>query len=251
MKGLLENKVALVSGAGSGIGRASALSFAREGAKVIVSDIAVEGGEETVEMIRMGGSEAIFIKADVSNAADVEALIGKAVETYGRIDCALNNAGIAGDVASTADCTEENWHHVIDVNLHGVWYCMKYEIPHMLKNGGGVIVNTSSISGLHGVRNQAAYSASKHAVIGLTKSAALEYANQGLRINALCPGWTRTGMAVEEQAHDRDPLFLAKYVCHRPGKPEEQAEAVVWLCSDRASFVNGHVMIVDGGRMAL
>jgi len=251
MTGLLEDKVALVTGASSGIGRASARAFAREGAKVIVSDIAIEGGKETVDMIKETGGEAIFIKADVSKMSEVEALIMKAVETYGRLDCALNNAGIAGEVASTAGCTKENWDHVVSVNLNGVWFCMKYEIPHMLKNGGGAIVNTSSISGLHGVRNQSAYSASKHGVIGLTKSAALEYANKGIRVNALCPGWTGTTMAETAGVHDTDPLFLAKYVCDRPGTPEEQAEAVVWLCSDLASFVNGHTMIVDGGRMAL
>ena len=251
MTGLLEKKIALMTGAGSGIGRASAKAFAREGATVVVSDIMVEGGKETVEMIKEAGGEAIFIKADVSNVADVEALVTKSVETYGRLDCALNNAGIAGDVAAITDCTAENWLHVINVNLNGVWFCMKYEIPHMLKNGGGAIVNTSSISGLHGVRNQAAYSASKHGVIGLTKSAALEYANKKIRINALCPGWTRTAMVESEKVHDQDPFFLAKYVCDRPGTPEELAEAVVWLCSDRASFVNGNVMVIDGGRMAL
>lgn len=251
MKDLLKGKVALVTGASSGIGRASARAFAREGAKVIVSDIAVEGGKEAVDMIKESGGEAIFFKCDVSKMAEVEALIMKAVETYGRLDCALNNAGVAGEVTSTADCTEENWHQVININLHGVWYCMKYEIPQILKNGGGAILNTSSISGLHGVRNQAAYSASKHGVIGLTKSAALEYANKGIRINALCPGWTKTGMAEAPEVHDTDPSFLAKYVCDRPGTPEEQAEAAVWLCSDLASFVNGHTMVVDGGRMAL
>lgn len=202
-------------------------------------------------MIKRTGGEAVFVRADVSNAAEVEAVIMRAVETYGRLDCALNNAGIAGDVASTADCTKANWEKVINVNLNGVWFCMKYEIPQMLKSGGGAIVNTSSIAGLHGVRNNVAYSASKHGVIGLTKSAALEYANKGIRVNALCPGWTQTGMTDDEKVHDTDPFFLAKYVCARPGTPEEQAEAVVWLCSDLASFVNGHVMVVDGGRMAL
>jgi len=251
MTGLLYNKVALVTGASSGIGRASAQAFAREGAKLIVSDIAIAGGEETVKMIQEAGGEAFFVKCDVARIEEVEALISKTIETYGRLDCAFNNAGIAGEIATTADYTKENWDSVINVNLNGVWYCMKYEILQMEKQSSGVIVNTSSISGLHAVRNQVAYSASKHGVIGLTKTAALEYANKGIRINALCPGWTTTGMAGTPEVHDTDPLFLAKYVRNRPGTPEEQAEAVVWLCSDRASFVNGHAMIVDGGRMTL
>ncbi len=251
MTGLLKSKVALVTGGSSGIGRASARAFAREGAKVIVSDIAIEGGEGTVDMIKEAGGKAIFVKADVSNMAEVEALIMKAVEAYGRLDCAFNNAGIACDVTSTADCTKEDWGRVMSINLNGVWYCMKHEIPQMLKNGGGAIVNTSSIGGLHGVRNMSPYAASKHGVIGLTKSAALEYANKGIRVNALCPGWTQTAMAETEAGSTTDPKFLAHYVVDRSGTPEEQAEAVVWLCSDLASFVNGHAMIVDGGRMAL
>jgi len=251
MTALLKDKVALVTGAASGIGRASAQAFAREGAKVMVSDITIEGGQETVGMIKKAGGEAVFAKCDVSNMAEVEALIAKAIETYGRLDCAHNNAGIGGVGVSTADCSKENWDRIINVNLHGVWYCMKYEIAHMLKQGSGAIVNTSSISGLHGVRNDSAYSASKHGVIGLTKSAALEYANKGIRINALCPGWTQTAMAETEAGATTDPKFLAQFVVDRPGTPEEQAEAVVWLCSDLASFVNGHAMIVDGGRMAL
>ena len=250
MKGMLEGRVAIVTGASSGIGRASAKAFAREGAKVVVSDVNVPGANETVEMIRKAGGEAIFIKCDVANIAEVEALIQKTVKTFGRLDCAHNNAGIS-QVASTVDCSKENWDRVINVNLTGVWHCMKYEIPEMLKIGKGSIVNTSSLGGLHGVRNLPAYAAAKHGVIGLTKSAALEYAKTGIRINALCPGWTTTPMEKTEGVSQSDPGFLHNYVVGRPGRPEEQAEAVVWLCSDAASFVNGVPMVADGGRMAL
>jgi NAD(P)-dependent dehydrogenase (short-subunit alcohol dehydrogenase family) len=251
MAGLFQNKVALVTGASSGIGRASAKAFAREGAKVVVSDINIAGANETVEMIQKAGGEAFFVKCDVANIHEVEALIQTSVKTYGRLDFAHNNAGIAGDVASTADCSKENWHRVIDINLNGVWYCMKYVIPEILKIGKGAIVNTSSISGLHGVRNQGVYSATKHAVIGLTKSAALEYAKTGIRINALCPGWTSTIAPTREEVHDTDPGYIHQYAVGRAGTPEEQAEATIWLCSDAASFVNGITLIVDGGRMAL
>ena len=251
MKGMFEGKVALVTGASSGIGRATAGAFAREDATVVVSDIAVKGGNETVEMIQEAGGDAMFVKTDVANMTEVAALITKTIETYGRLDYAHNNAGGGGDSASTADYTKENWDRVVKVNLYGVWYCMKYEIPHMLAQGSGAIVNTSSISGLHGVRNLSAYSAAKHGVIGLTKSAALEYAKKGIRINALCPGWTSEIREIPEIVHDRDPGFLAKHVVGRAAKPEEQAETVIWLCSDKASFVNGHAMVADGGRMAL
>jgi NAD(P)-dependent dehydrogenase (short-subunit alcohol dehydrogenase family) len=248
---LLDNKVALVTGGSSGIGRAAAQIMAREGARVVVADIAQESGEETAALIRRGGGEAVFVRTDVGDAAEVEALIRRTVALYGRLDRAMNNAGISGEVAATADCTLENWERVMRVNLFGVWYCMKFEIPQMLKIGKGAIVNTSSISGLHGVRHQAAYSASKHGVIGLTKTAALEYGKAGIRVNALCPGWTISGMTQKKEVHDIDPAFLSNYAVGRAGTPEEVAEAAVWLCSDRASFVNGHTLIVDGGRMAL
>ncbi len=218
---------------------------------MVVADVAVAGGEETAQSIRSSGGDAVFIRADVAAPADVDALIRQTVARYGKLDCALNNAGITGELAPTADCQLEDWERVIRVNLLGVWLCMKYEIPQMLKNGGGSIVNTSSISGLHGVRNQSAYSASKHGVIGLTKSAALEYGKAGIRVNALCPGWTVSGMTQKDEVHGTDPAFLANYAVGRAGSPEEVAETAVWLCSDHASFVNGHAMIVDGGRMAL
>jgi NAD(P)-dependent dehydrogenase (short-subunit alcohol dehydrogenase family) len=247
--GRLEGKVALVTGGSSGIGRASALAFAREGAKVIVADVDAEGGEETVRTIKENGGEAIFIKVDVSKAVEVEALIKKAIRTCGRLDCAHNNAGIVGTGAPTADCTEDNWDRTINVNLKGVWLCMKYEIPQMAKHGGGAIVNTSSLGGLVGTRGRPAYVASKHGVIGLTKAAALEYAKAGIRVNAVCPGHIRTPMV--EYITGGDPQAQAERIAliplKRMGTPEEIAEAVVWLCSDAASFVTGHAMSVDGG----
>lgn len=245
----LEGKVALVTGASSGIGRASASTFAREGAKVIVADVDVEGGEETVRMIKEAGGEAIFVRTDVSKAAEVEALINKTVEVYGRLDCAHNNAGIVGRRASIVECTEENWDRVININLKGVWLCMKYEIPVMLKHGGGAIVNTSSVLGLVGLQGDTPYVASKHGVNGLTKVAALEYAKAGIRVNTVCPGTIRTrGL---ERLIRGDPQREAQQIAFEPvgrlGTPEEVAETVLWLCLDAASFVTGHAMAVDGG----
>ncbi len=247
MAGWLEGKVALVTGGSSGIGRASALAFAREGAKVAVADVDVKGGQETVQMIKQAGSEAIFVKADVSNAAEVKAMIVKTAEAYGRLDCAFNNAGILPQSALMADATEEEWDRVMGINLKGVWLCMKYEIPQMLKCGGKAIVNTSSTRGLSGLPDRAAYVASKHGVIGLTKSAALEYARAGVRVNAICPGVTRTSMVERLLATGwkQEPVPMG-----RPATPEEVAEAVVWLCSDAASFVTGTALLVDGGYLA-
>ena len=252
MAGQLDGKVALITGAGSGIGRASALAFAREGAKVAVADIVVEGGEETVRMVKEAGGEAFFIKVDVSNAADVEAMVNTVVDTYGRIDCAYNNAGIEGRLASTDEYPEDVFDKVIDINLTGVWLCMKYELPHMLKQGGGAIVNTASGAGLIGVAGMSAYVASKHGVVGLTKTAALEYAKSGIRVNAVCPGLIQTPM-VERITADQPQLgeaLVAAEPVGRTGKPEEIAESVVWMCSDAASFVTGHAMSVDGGYVA-
>ena len=252
MAGWLTGKVALVTGAGSGIGRASALAFAREGAKIVVADVVVDGGEETVSMIKKTGGEASFIKADVAKAAEVEALINTAVATYGRLDCAHNNAGIAGRSATVADDTEENWDRILAINLKGVWLCMKYEIPQMLKQGSGAIVNTASDAGLIAVRRGGAYVASKHGVVGLTKTAALEYAKAGIRVNAVCPGPIDTPML--QRGASLRPQIIEKMAAAQPvgrlGQPQEIAEAVVWLCSDAASFVTGQAMPVDGGYMA-
>jgi NAD(P)-dependent dehydrogenase (short-subunit alcohol dehydrogenase family) len=253
MPGYGEGKVALVTGGGSGIGRATALAFARQGARVVVADVAVTGGEETVQRIQKAGGEAIFLRTDVSKAAEVEALITRAVSTYGRLDCAHNNAGIEGVEARTADYPEDDWDRVIAINLKGVWLCMKYEILQMQQQGGGAIVNTASIAGLVGAYRMPAYVASKHGVAGLTKAAALEYARAGIRVNAVCPGVIRTPM-VERFFLERHPRAESRLTAFEPigrlGTPEEVAAAVVWLCSDAASFVTGHTMAVDGGIVA-
>ncbi len=252
MPGQLDNKIALVTGAGSGIGRATALVFAREGAKVVVSDIVVEGGQETVQQIEAAGGTAFFVKADVSQAADVEALVNKTVETYGRLDCAFNNAGIEGGVKPTIDCTEAEFDRTIAVNLTGVWLCMKYEIQQMLSQGGGSIVNTASAAGLVGFPGLPDYVASKHGVVGLTKTAALEYAKSGIRVNAVCPGVIQTPM-VERGAQlspGFDELAVSMEPVGRFGQPVEIGEAVAWLCSEAASFVTGIPMQVDGGLVA-
>ncbi len=253
MPGTLDGKVALVTGGASGIGRATALTFAREGAKLIIADMNEDGGQQTVHMITENGGDATFVQVDVSNATEVEAMISKAVETYGRLDCAHNNAGISsgGQRAFTAEYPEDRWHQVIAINLTGVWLCMKYEIPQMLQQGGGAIVNTASAAGLVGLPYASAYVASKHGVVGLTKTAALEYAKQGIRVNCVCPGYIETPMT--EQGRN-DPERMAHMIASEPigriGKPDEIAETVVWLCSDAASFVTGHTMTVDGGYVA-
>jgi NAD(P)-dependent dehydrogenase (short-subunit alcohol dehydrogenase family) len=256
MAGRLDQKVALVTGGGSGIGRASTLAFAREGAKVIVSDVDFTGGEETVRLIQTAGGAATFIQADVARAAEVEALVKKGVETYGRLDCALNNAGIQGDLRQTAECSEENWNRIIAINLTGVWLCMKHELAYMLHQGSGVIVNTASNFGLVGSPGMPAYSASKHGVVGLTKTAALEYAKAGIRVNAVCPGPTQTPLV--DRILSQQPQLASQIVeaikarepAGRMGQPEEIAEAVIWLCSEAASFVTGIALAVDGGFVA-
>lgn len=241
----------MVTGASSGIGRATALAFAREGAKIIVADLDEEGGQETIDKVKKGGSEAIFVKTDVSQATEVEALIRKAVKTYGQLNCAVNNAGTASEWGFLHEASEETWDHVININLKGVWLCMKYEIPQMLKQGGGTIINISSIMGVAGHINKPIYATSKHGVIGLTKSAALQYAKSGIRVNAVCPGWIRTPLT-ESRLNDPESRerMIATVPLGRVGVPEEVAEAIIWLCSDAASYVTGHTMMVDGGYIA-
>jgi NAD(P)-dependent dehydrogenase (short-subunit alcohol dehydrogenase family) len=252
MKTGLHGKVVLVTGGASGIGRATCLAFAAEQAKVAVADRDAEGAEKTVAMVRETGAEAIFMRCDVSSAGDVEALVKWTLETYGRLDCAHNNAGIAGPMARTADCSEHDWDEVIRVNLKGVWLCMKFEIAQMLKQRSGVIVNTASTAGLRGSRFAGAYAASSHAIVGLTKSAALEYVSEGIRINAVCPGIVDTPMMQRAIAGDtrREAQFKAASPIGRMATPEEIAQAVVWVCSDMASYITGHAMVVDGGRTA-
>jgi len=251
MAGCVEGKVALVTGGASGIGRATALTFAREGAKLVIADINADGGQQTVHMITENGGEAIFVRTDVSQAAEVQALISQAVATYGRLDCAHNNAGIGSRPrAPLHECTEETWDRVLGINLKGVWLCMKYEIIQMLTQGTGTIVNTASIMGLVGSwSGSGAYNASKHGVVGLTKTAALEYAKLGIRVNCVCPGYIQTAMSVQNDP-ERQAQIIAREPIGRVGTPEEVAEAVVWLCSDAASFVTGHTMTVDGGYVA-
>jgi NAD(P)-dependent dehydrogenase (short-subunit alcohol dehydrogenase family) len=248
-----EGKISLVTGGGSGIGQATALSFARAGAKVVVADIAEASGLGTVNSIRQQGGEAIFVKADVTRDNDVAAMVAKTVETWGRLDCAFNNAGIEEEHMRLADCSEATFDNIIGVNVKGVWLCLKHEIAQMLKQGGGAIVNAASVAGLKGAFKMSAYSASKHAVLGLTKSAALDYARKNIRVNAVCPAVIRTPML--ERAMVADPKgvagLAAKHPVGRLGEAEEVAAAVLWLCSDAVPFVTGHPLAVDGGLMAL
>jgi len=248
MERLLEGKIVLVTGGTSGIGRAAALAFAKEGAKVVVSGRHRDTGEETISIIERAGGEALFIEADVSKATEVEWLINSTLKKYGSVHCAFNNAGVEGTKNSIIDCTEEDWDQVININLKGVFLCMKFEIPPMLKQGGGTIVNMSSAYGLVATQGLAPYIASKHGVVGLTKAAALEYAKGGIRINALCPGGVYTEMQRRLGNDDkRKEEISRRYPLGRLGNPEEIAQAVIWLCSDAASFVIGHTFVVDGG----
>jgi NAD(P)-dependent dehydrogenase (short-subunit alcohol dehydrogenase family) len=252
MAGILQGKVALVTGGGSGIGRATSIRLAREGAKVMIADYVPAGAEQTVKMIKEAGGEASCTAADVAVTSEVEAMIKKTLDTYGRLDCAYNNAGIEGAMGDTVACTEENFDRVVAIDLKAVWLCMKYEIPQMLKQGGGSIVNTASIAGLVGFNGIPAYVAAKHGVVGLTRTAALEYAQKNIRVNCVCPGVIRTPMV--ERAIDKGGFTEAEVIAGEPvgrlGKPEEIAEGVLWLLSDASSFVTGHPLTIDGGWIA-
>lgn len=246
------DEVTLVTGASSGIGRATALAFGREGARVVVSDVQVEAGEETARLIREQGRDALFVRADVSQARDVAQLVEVTLRTYGRLDFAFNNAGVEGTSAPTVECTEENWDRTLAINLKGVWLCMKHELAHMRTRRRGAVVNCSSIAGLVGFQNSPAYVASKHGVVGLTRTAALEHAKEGIRVNAVCPGVIRTAMVerVIQARPEMEAVLSASEPVGRMGTAEEIAGAVLWLCSDAASFVTGQALAVDGGWVA-
>jgi NAD(P)-dependent dehydrogenase (short-subunit alcohol dehydrogenase family) len=244
-------KVALVTGAASGIGRAVALGYAREGARVVVSDVDELGGQETVNQIRQAGREAAYFHADISDPAACQALVDFTLKTYGRLDIACNNAGIGGESNPTGAYSAAGWDKVIGVNLSGVFYCMRYEIPAMLQNGGGAIVNMASILGQAAFPGAPAYVAAKHGVVGLTKTAALEYSAQGIRINVIGPAFIQTPMiAALENDPDLNAMLVSKHPIGRLGKPEEVAELVIWLSSEKASFVTGAYYPVDGGYLA-
>jgi NAD(P)-dependent dehydrogenase (short-subunit alcohol dehydrogenase family) len=244
-------KVAFVTGAANGIGRATALAFAREGANVVIADISEQGNQETARTIEELGGQAIGVRCDVTQSEDVKAALAKTVEAFGRLDFAFNNAGIEPrKPAPTAEYEEEEWNRIVDTNLRGVFLCMKHEIPLILKQGGGAIVNTSSGAGIIGIKGSPAYTAAKHGVIGLTRSAALDYVAQNIRVNAVCPGYIETPMMdrfTGGTAEGRAKV-IAEEPIGRMGKPEEIAAAVIWLCSDVAAFVVGHAMVIDGGQ---
>ena len=252
MAGLLDGKSALITGGGGGIGRATALIFAREGARLAVADAAGDAAAETVALVNKAGGQAIALSGDVTDTTAVKAMVDATISAYGRVDCAFNNAGIEQALAYTAEIPDEAFERILRVNLGGVFYCMKYQIPIMLKNGGGSIVNTSSGAGVVGIRGQGAYCASKHGVIGLTKSAALEYGKDGVRINAVCPGIIDTPMIgrFTQGTEENRKRMIAQEPIGRLGRPEEIANTVLWLCSDVAGFAIGHAVVVDGGQTA-
>lgn len=249
----LENRVALITGGTTGIGRDTAVLFAKHGAKVVFTGRREAEGNETLNLVRAAGGDGLFLKSDVSKASDVQSIVQKTVEKFGRLDVAFNNAGVEGQLGPLIDQTEENWDYVHNINLKGLWLCLKYEIQQMLKQGrGGAIVNMSSVAGLIGAAGLGVYIASKHGVLGLTKTAALEYAPQGIRVNAVCPAVIETAMA--DRAFGADPsvskAMLNLHPLGRFGKPVEIAEAVLWMCSEKSSFMTGHEIVMDGGMLA-
>ena len=253
MAAMLKDKVALVTGGSAGIGRSAALAFAREGAIVVVADVRADGGEETVALVNEVGSDAAFICTDVSESKDVKEMIAKTVLTFGRLDCAFNNAGFdGGPLHPFTDFPDELWDSVINTNLKGVWLCMKHEILQMRKQGSGTIVNNASVLGMVGSPNNPAYTASKHGVVGLTKSGALACARENIRVNAVCPAFIQTPPVLSKLSEDPEleKNIVSRHPIWRLGTPEEIAEAVVWLCSDAASFVTGHSLVLDGGYIA-
>lgn len=246
----MNDRVALVTGAGAGIGRATALAFAREGAHVLVCDVHDASAQETVRMVQEHGHEAFPVVIDVSDARQVAAMVYEGIRRFGRVDFAFNNAGIEGQMATVPDCSEENWDRTLAVNLKGVWLCMKYELQHMLLRKSGAIVNCSSVAGLVGFPGLPAYVASKHGIIGLTRTAALECAGDGVRINAVCPGVIHTAMVDRLLREHPEVDLVAREPMRRMGTPEEIAATVIWLCADNSSFVTGQAIAVDGGFVA-
>lgn len=246
---LLKNKVALVTGGGEGIGRATCLTFADDGAKVVVADIRLGVAEETVELIKAKGGDAIAVKADVSNAEQVQVMVAFAIDNYGRLDCVCNNAAGGAKNAMIPDIDESQWDLCQNITLKGVWLCLKYQIPAMLKNGGGAIVNIASMSGEQGEAGLAAYSAAKGGVLAITKSAAAEYAQQGIRVNAINPGAIRTAglQRYFDMVEGAEEATAGVHAMRRVGEPHEIADAAAYLCSDRASFITGHALNVEGG----
>jgi NAD(P)-dependent dehydrogenase (short-subunit alcohol dehydrogenase family) len=248
----MTGRVAIVTGGATGIGRASAMGFARRGAQVVIADVNDDAGAEAVKLAQAEGADATYVHTDVTDASSVAAMVDAAIESFGRLDFAHNNAGMSGMAAGVVDCTEDQWNRTLALNLTGVWLCMKHEIPRMLESGGGAIVNTSSGAGLVGFAALPAYVASKHGVVGLTKSAALEFVRAGIRVNAICPGTTRTPMIEAYIGGDPniEKMMTMASPVGRMAAPEEMAEAAVWLCSDAASFVNGVALPVDAGAVA-